>query len=252
MSAEPGGQLAGARILVTRPAAQAGSLCRMIEAEGGQALRLPLLSIEPVVSASQARQLLAAGHDAWIFTSANAARHSASLINGPWPARVAAVGPATAAALAGAPLVTLPLGGASSDALLELPEFREVRGQRVLLVTGEGGLRQIERELEARGASVERAEVYRRVPLPYPPETVASFLRRSAVLVLTSSEALEQLQRVTPVESHGLLKRKPLVLPSTRVVERAQDMGFGRAVSVEGPMSDAALLAACAQILQAR
>ena len=215
-------------------------------------LRFPLFTIQPVPQASEARRLLAAGHELWIFTSANAARHSATLISGSWPPRVAAVGPATAAALATAPVVTMPLAGASSEALLALPDFQSMAGERVLVVTGEGGLRQLEDELAARGALVQRAEVYRRVPLPYPAETVAAFLRKATVLVVTSGEGLDRLLQLAPDEIHASLKRKPLVLPSTRVIERARDLGFTGAQVIAEPMSDAALLAACVNACQKR
>ena len=241
------GSLDGVRVLVTRPAQQAEKLCRLIEAEGGVALRLPLLAIEPVTHPAEAQRRLAGGHGTWIFTSANAVRHSVPLIAGAWPAQVAAVGPATAMALAGAgqSATLLPITGASSDALLELPEFREVRGQRILVITGEGGLQQLERELQSRGADVERAEVYRRVPLPYPPEAVAAALRKSDVIVITSGEALEQLVRITPETSATSLLKKTLVVSSMRVVEKARELGFTRVPRVAEPMSDAALCAAC-------
>lgn len=66
--------LSGVRVLVTRPAHQADALCRLIEAEGGTAIRLPLLTIEPRANLAEAQKLLAAGHDLWIFTSVNAVR----------------------------------------------------------------------------------------------------------------------------------------------------------------------------------
>lgn len=248
-----GGRLQGVRVLVTRPASQAATLCRLVESEGGVPLRLPLLSIEPVFSPALARLRLATPADCWIFTSANAVRHAAPLVAGvAWPPRVAAIGPATAAALGGAPTVTLPLEGASSESLLALPELADLRGQRVLLITGEGGLGQLEPALAARGAAVDRAEVYRRVPLPYPGEVVLSFLRRCGVVVVTSGEALEHLLRLVPGEARPMLRRKPLVLPSARVVERARELGLEGAESVEGPMSDAALLAACERVAKSR
>ena len=133
--------LAGLRVLVTRPAHQADSLCRMIEARGGKALRLPLLSIEPVTSAAVERQLHAArGYDWWIFTSTNAVQQARRLLPADWPAQLAAVGAATAAALESAGRdITTPQGAYSSEALLALPQFQQVRGQNILLVTGEGG-----------------------------------------------------------------------------------------------------------------
>lgn len=241
------GSLAGVRVLVTRPAHQAENLCRLIEAEGGSVVRLPLLAVEPVSNPAEARRRLAAGHDWWIFTSANAVRHAQPLPAETWPGHLAAVGPATALVLASMAQadVTVPLSGASSEALLELPELRELAGQRVLLVTGEGGRDFLERELAARGARVERAEVYRRVPLPYPPEAVASALRQSDVIVVTSQESLEQLRRLTPEGSLTTLLKRRLVVSGARVVEKARELGFVLPARLAEPMSDAALCSAC-------
>ena len=243
-----GETLKGVRVLVTRPAHQAEHLCRLIEAEGGTVVRLPLLTIEPGTQLAEARKRLAGAHDLWIFTSANAVRHAQPLATGPWPARLAAVGPATAAAIAiaGHAAAATPLESASSEALLTLPDLQDVRGQRILLVTGEGGRGLLERELGARGATVERAEVYRRVPLPYPPEAVASALRKSDVIVITSGESLDHLVRMTPEAARGTLLKKALVVPAARVVEKARELGFTQPPRLAEPMSDAALCAACA------
>lgn len=239
--------LSGIRVLVTRPAQQADNLCRMIEAEGGTAVRLPLQAIEPTAQPAEAQRRLAAGHDLWIFTSANAVRYALPLVPAAWPARLAGIGPATAAALAAAAsaAVTLPLGGTSSEALLAAPELQQVRGLRVLIVTGEGGLNLLEQALSVRGAQVERVEVYRRVPLPYPPEALVSALRKTDVAIVTSAEALEHLFRLTPPASRLVLLKKPLVLPSARVVEKARELGFTAPPRVAEPLSDAALCAAC-------
>jgi uroporphyrinogen-III synthase len=244
------GALSGRRVLVTRPAHQAENLCRLIEAEGGVAIRLPLLTIEPVAHPAEAQRRLAGGHDWWIFTSANAVRHALPLAGGALPPHLAAIGPATAAALAaaGAADAATPLAGASSAALLELPELRDVAGRRILIVTGTEGLDILERGLHERGASVERAEVYRRVALPYPPEAVTSALRRSDVLVVTSSQSLGHLVRLTPEDARKLLLRKPLVVPSARMVETARGLGFTQTPRVAEPVSDQALCAACATV----
>ena len=241
-------RLAGVRVLVTRPAHQAENLCRLIEAEGGSVVRLPLLTIEPATQLAEARKRLAGTHDVWIFTSANAVRHAQPLATGAWPARLAAVGPATAAAIAiaGHAAAATPLESASSEALLALPELADVQGKRILLVTGEGGRDVLERGLAERGATVERAEVYRRVPLPYPPDAVAAALRRSDVIVITSGQSLEHLVRMTPEGTRATLLKKALVVPAARVVEKARELGFVQPPRLAEPMSDAALCAACA------
>jgi uroporphyrinogen-III synthase len=242
-----GESLKGVRVLVTRPAHQAENLCRLVEAEGGVAVRLPLLTIEPSSQSGEARRLLAAPRDLWIFTSSNAVRLAVPLVAGTWPPHLAAVGPGTAAALAvaGQADAAAPLAGASSEALLGLPELAQVAGRRILVVTGEGGLQVLERGLAARGATVERAEVYRRVPLPYPPDAVSAALRGIDVVVITSSESLEHLVRVTPEAVRNALLKKRLVVPGARVVEKARELGFTQPPRVVEPVSDANLCSAC-------
>lgn len=241
------GRLAGVRVLVTRPAAQAEPLCRLIEAAGGTALRLPLIAIERTSSAAAAQRRLAGTHDLWIFTSVNAVKQAQALLPGRWPARVAAIGAATADALAaaGAANALVPLSGSSSEALLAHPELGALAGQRVLIVTGEGGRDLLERELAARGATVERAETYRRVRLPYPPDAVAAALRRSDILVATSAELFAHLAQLAPAPVQARLQRLPLVVPGARVVDTARSLGWHGEFRVAEPVTDATLCDAC-------
>ena len=238
------GSLEGLRILVTRPAHQADQLCRLIEARGATAVRLPLLSIMPVPhGATVARQMEAATvFEGWIFTSANAVRHARDLWKKEWPAPLTAIGPATAAALeSGQQIVAAPVAVYSSEALLELPQFQNVAGKKFLIVTGEEGLAVLAPALRARGAEVEMAEVYRRVPLPYDEDRVLAALRGAGVIVITSGGALEHLLQLTPEASRPGLLKKQLIVPSTRMVEKASELGFRAALSPER-MSDAAIV----------
>ncbi len=238
--------LDGLRVLVTRPARQSDNLCRMIEAQGGVAVRLPLLAIQPTAHPARAESVLAAArtHDAWIFTSANAVRHTERLCRQPWPPRIAAIGAATAAALeaGGIEVQMAPLSAHSTEALLALPELAEVRGRRILIVTGEDGLDLLARSLFERGAQVEIAEVYRRVPLPYDAEAVLSALRGVDVIVITSGEALTHLIALTPEASRATLLKKQLAVPSERVQAQALALGFVHDARITQPMSDAAIV----------
>ncbi|MEK6807068.1 MAG: uroporphyrinogen-III synthase [Pseudomonadota bacterium] len=240
--------LDGVRVLVTRPAQQSDNLCRMIEAQGGIAVRLPLLAIQPTAHPARAQSVLEAArtHDAWIFTSANAVRHAEPLCRPPWPPRVAAVGAATAAALeaGGHEVQMAPLSAHSAEALLALPELADVRGRRLLIVTGEDGLDVLPRALFERGAQVEVAEVYRRVPLPYDAEAVLSALRGVEVIVISSGQALVHLLNLTPEGSRATLFKKQLTVPSARVLEQARALGFVHDARVTQPMSDAAIVRA--------
>lgn len=236
--------LAGKRILITRPAAQAEALRRLLQARGATVVQLPLLTIEPARQPALAARALQTSRDfdCWIFTSTNAVKFATQLDGGVWPAALVAIGAATATALQALGREALaPAGGYSSEGVLSLPLFAEPAGKRVLVVTGAGGLDLIAPELARRGVSVERAEVYRRVPLPHAPERVLAALRGTQAIVLTSLEALDQLLRLTPEASQAALKRKQLVVPSQRVVEKALELGFS-APLVPDQVADAAFV----------
>lgn len=242
MSAAP--NLQGLRVLVTRPAPQAEPLCRMLELQGAVALRLPLQAIEGVRQPALAARALQRAHeaDAWIFTSANAVQHARRLDSGVWP-KLIAVGAATATALrAQGRAVELPDGAYSSEGVLALAELQQISGRRYAIVTGEGGRDLLAPTLQARGASVERIAVYRRVALPYLPQTVAELLGQTDVAIVTSGEALTRLVSLAADHARDILLGLPLVVPSRRVVEQARQLGFRRPPLVPEQVADAALL----------
>lgn len=156
--------LKGVGVLVTRPEHQALPLCRLLEAQGAEVMRLPVLDIRPLESA---RTLYGtAGADTFdlaVFVSANAVRYGSRLL-APVHPRIAAVGAATARALrdVGYSVGMLPVDGADSESLLAHPGLQDMRGRRVLLVKGEDGRDVLKRGLEGRGAVVQAVDVYRR------------------------------------------------------------------------------------------
>jgi uroporphyrinogen-III synthase len=241
---EPASTLGGLRVLVTRPVHQADQLCGLLAARGAEVVRLPLQSIEPARQPALALKPLQASRDfdAWIFTSANAVRFAAQLDSGVWPARLIGVGAATASALQAAGRdAAAPTAAFSSEGLLAAPFLQDVSGWRVLIVRGSDGLNTLAEELARRGATVDIAEVYRRVPLPHTPETVQSALRGTHAIVVTSAEALAHLVMLTPETTRGSLMRKQLVVPSQRVVEKARALGFAEPLVAE-QVADAAFV----------
>ncbi len=152
------GDLAGRGVLVTRPAAQAEPLCRLIEAAGGRAIRFPTIAIEPAADAGT-RARLAEPWDLLYFVSPNAVEQALALVpDGRWPrvSWVAAVGRGTAKALeaAGRAPDLVPSERYESEALLAMPELADMRGRRVLIVRGEGGRGLFAEAMTARGAEV--------------------------------------------------------------------------------------------------
>lgn len=241
--------LRGRRVLSTRPAAQGQTLLALLTARGAIASELPLFRIAPAGDPlTQRAQLSTARSEAtWIFTSANAARCAAAIDAGPWPALLA-IGAATAGTLAelGHPGAQFPEVGSDSEALLALPTLRTPRGKRFLICTGVGGRALLETELVARGAQVERVELYRREPVDYAADVISRALRQLDALVCTSGESLERLRAITPDSAWPSLQSRLLVVPSPRVLELARRLGF-TAVRAPVQTSDEALIACLEQ-----
>ena len=201
----------------------------LLRARGAQPISMPLFDIEalPHIELLQLKLRDALEHTGWIFTSANAARLAADLVEGPWP-RQFAIGQATATALRtlGHGPAELAPQGSTSEALLDHPALRNVRGQHFLICTGVNGRVQLEQTLRERGAQVERVELYRRVPRAYTPDQVGAVLQQIDAILCTSAENVERLHQLAPAAQHRQLLTRVLVLPSPRVLELARRLGF--------------------------
>lgn len=243
--------LDGMRVLVTRPAHQADGLCASIERSGGIALRMPALEIGTPVNPGAVRVLAPRldRYDLAVFVSPNAVHGALALLGRALPPRlqVAAIGPATAAALdaAGVTDVICPDHGFDSESLLEMRVLREVAGMRIVVFRGDGGRGLLGETLRARGADVEYVEVYRRTLPPPPGAGVADALRRRTVdaVVVTSLQGLENLVAMCGDELMRGLFAAQLVVPSARMIEKAEAMGFGTPL-VAGEAGDHAIVEA--------
>lgn len=245
--------LAGKTIVVTRPRAQAETLGREIEAQGGQAFYFPLLEIAPVEDLAPLRAV-GARLDAYslaVFVSPNAVHHALPvLLEGRgWPPGLqpVAVGPGTVKALqdAGVNGCLCPRERFDSEALLELPELSAsaLAGRQVLILRGNGGRELLGDTLEARGVRVERVACYQRSgPRGGQREFLAALAENAlAGLTLSSSEALGHLLELAGPEYLARLQQLPLFVPHARIAEKARHSGFARVV-LTAP-ADAGLLA---------
>lgn len=240
--------LRGATVLVTRPAAQADTLCRLIMQADGRALRFPTLEIQPVdVDNTLIEEALAC--DWLIFTSTNAVNFALKAFGGKMagamPAKLAAVGQATAAALqkAGLQVACVPETEFSSEGLLAQPAMQRVSGQRIMIVRGVGGREKLEQALRSRGAEVAYLEVYRRCRPDMKCDELIQSLRNRQLTAstITSGEALENLLAMIDPAAANLLRKQPLVVVSDRIRQSAIDMGFEQ-VAVSLQPTDAAIL----------
>ena len=186
--------LDGLGVLITRPSHQAGPLCRLFEAEGASVSRFPGIAVLPL-DVGRAWAVDAPGaFDLILFTSANAVRYGAALLNEQRDLPLAAIGPATARALnqAGYRVAVEPSGDFDSESLLRHPRLASLAGQRVLLIKGQGGRELLEQELARRGAELTLAEVYRReCPAPEAAElrSLESRFEKRQIQLVTATSA---------------------------------------------------------------
>jgi uroporphyrinogen-III synthase len=244
--------LAGRRVVLTRPAGQAAQLAALIGAAGGEPVLFPALAILEIADARPLSALIDRldSFDLAVFISANAVDRGLALVRArrKWPLalRVATVGRGSEAALRrhGFEAVIVPTQGFDSEALLDLPELKQVAGKRVVIFRGEGGRELLAATLAARGAAVEYIECYRRGrPQVDITPLMAQWERREIDAVsVTSGEALTNLGEMLGETGQRYLQTTPLFVPHERIAAAARGLGVQTVVLTAGP-GDAGLVA---------
>lgn len=245
--------LNGAGVLITRPGHQSAELARLVEKAGGVPVLFPAIEIEPAASASQllskfrslSRPNLA------IVISSNAANYGepvlAELVD--QDIQLAAIGPATARTLKhlGCRPGIVPASGFNSEALLAEDEFRDMAGQRVLILRGQGGRELLGDTLHNRGATVDYLEVYRRI-LPQPGsgevEKIESLWAQGGIrfVAANSVETLDNLVKLLTHDGQRLLRGSRIVTISERVVRKADQLGIAAPTLLAESPTDQAIL----------
>src|SRR5512146_2290146 len=195
--------LAGRGIIVTRPAHQAGLLANLIRRAGGNPVLFPTLGISDAGDPKALNALIDRldDFDFAIFVSPNAVEKAMRLITArrvlPPGLRLAAIGHGGRRALErfGVTGIIAPREKFDSEALLELPEFNDVAGKRIVIFRGAGGRELLGKTLAARGAGVEYAECYRRVRPDVDAAPLLGAWARGKLhaIIVTSSEGLHNL-----------------------------------------------------------
>lgn len=220
--------LEGVGVLVTRPEEQAGDLVEAIEAAGGRSIVFPVIEIAPrspqEIEADLAGQ---ANPDIVIFVSRNAVEHGLAWAG---DGTVAAVGPATAAAIEAAARVVdiRPASGFDSESLLEEPALKDVRGKTIRIIRGNGGRELLATTLRERGAIVDYLEVYARRLPDHSESDIEAVTEKLAAgditaVVIMSVESLRNLLALLPETSHGAFAETRLVTPAARVIKEIRD-----------------------------
>jgi uroporphyrinogen-III synthase len=245
--------LHGVGVLVTRPEQQAMPLCRLLEIQGASTLRLPAV----VIKAAGKRRDIAArlgdvsNFDVIIFTSSNAVRFGAPLLDQKRGLTLAAIGPATARALnqAGYRVAVQPQATYDSESLLLHPKLEHPAGRRILIIKGGNGRPLLEQELSLRGALVVTADVYRRVPANPSRAVLASLLERFTagavqVITATSLEIAGNLLEMATAELRNQFELVHWLVPGERIAAGIRERGVSAPLLQAESAEDQDLVAA--------
>jgi uroporphyrinogen-III synthase len=230
-------------VLVTRPRAQAAELVAAIEEHGGTAFCFPVIDIMALdATAVAAAAAKLPPPDIVIFISRNAVEYGLQYAS---DGRVAAIGPATAAAIeaAGHIVDIRSAGGYDSEHLLAEPEFQDMKGREVRIIRGDTGRELLAKALTDRGAHVSYLSVYeRRLPV-VDAGTLVSLETRwrqgdIAVVTVMSVQSLHNLVNLLPDWCRRQIETTSLVTPAGRVLKEVLDLyPASRPVLASGPQA---------------
>ena len=224
--------LAGRRILITRPRAQAADLCARLAALGAEPIVFPTIEITPLEDTAlldRAIDQLSTYH--WIiFTSVNgvaafgdrltAAGKDAQALNG---IRVAAIGPATAKALADRGLQPRFIPDEYiAEAIVE--GIGEMSGQHILLPRADIAREMLAIELERRGAVVDEITAYRTLPAAPDPTGLTELRRGVDAITFTSSSTVRNFVALAGRDGHSPHTVVACIGPIT--ANTARELGF--------------------------
>jgi uroporphyrinogen-III synthase len=235
--------LQGRRIVVTRPTLQANELVAAIESAGGEAIRFPVMRIVARSRHDVASDYAAApSPDIAVFVSRNAVEHGYFAVRGSG-AKIAAVGPTTAAAIdaQNGGVDIRPNGGWDSEHLLAHPELQDVAGLDITIVRGQSGRELLGDTLTKRGARVTFLMAYERKINRIPQNELDQLdddWTNGCVDCVTvmSVESLEFLLELLPKAAMERLAATPLVAPGRRVIQTACELIPGiSATMASGP-----------------
>ena len=221
-------------VLVTRPAAQAGELARLLQARGIIPVAVPCVAIDVARAEAGLDTMLAglAGADWLVVTSANgadalAARLSANGHRLPDRLRVAAVGSATADALAAAGIrVDHVPDEYLTVAIAE--GLGEVAGRRVVLARADAATPELREALLARGAVVEEVVAYATIEGPAASRDPlhAALQRDLDGIAFTSGSTVRGLTRLSSTIDRGRARALPAFCIGPVTAAEARQAGF--------------------------
>lgn len=227
--------LHGQRILITRARAQAGDLAESLAQRGAVPVLFPTIEIAPLDDYTRLDEALAhlSGYHWVVFTSVNgvaavwerltATGRAGTALAG---CRTAAIGPATARALAqrGVPAELVPEEYVA-EAIVE--GLGDVAGQWILLPRAESAREALADELGRRGALVHEIPVYRTRPVAPGAAALAELARGVDIITFTSASTVRNFAAVIAQQKlKGLVNGAVVACIGPITAQTARELGL--------------------------
>jgi uroporphyrinogen-III synthase len=236
--------LSGLRILVPRPQRENDTFIASLNRLNATVTALPVMAIEPLVVAGQASSLMLeklreADHLVVISRPAAEVLCQILLTHNIRPSSILAVGASTAKILEASGFkVDFPVKQQASEGVLNLPQLSNVKGQKIVLVKGQGGRPKLADALRQSGAFLEQFDCYRRQPLGTYRDQIIEQLTAQAVdvVALHSVEILENLLALLSQDEKQLLQRVGFLVPGERVAQAVIDAGLAQVIVADSAL----------------
>ena len=190
--------LAGLRIVITRPRHQARGFGEVLQRSGAEVIYLPVIAIAPAEDLEALDRSLArlASYDWVIFTSVNGVQASLDRLQARqgkigWPpsTQVAAIGPKTAAVLRSNG-IWVDFVPAEYIAEAIPPGLGQLDGKRFLLLRADLARPDLADLIESAGGLVDEVTAYRTIPARPEPEALTALRAGVDILTFTSSSTV--------------------------------------------------------------
>lgn len=257
--------LSNKKIMVTRPAHQAGQLIALLEAKGATVVCQPLIEIvalnDPAAAIEQVQAL--SQTDIAIFISQNAVTHGVNLIEQyaslPPQLKLATVGAGSAKLLAQRSrrrVDIMPSEQYNSEGLLTQPALQELSNKRIIIFRGIGGRNLLAETLRERGANVSYAEVYQRQCPEIDLAKLQADWQTQAVniICITSGEGLQNLianisKKTATAQLRTDILNCQLIIVNKRLSALVEDNAFSKKPIISDNVSDKAIVDAIIKTL---
>jgi len=226
-------------ILITRPHPKGAKLCSLLAKHGMSAVHLPLIEFKPKGTMFNLSHRLMQS-DIIITISQSAAQYchlqlEKQSLNWPQTPRYLAIGQKTARLLTklSQQQVDYPAQG-DSEHLLSHPLLKNVNQLNIVILRGNGGREFLAEQLSFRGARVQYCEVYHREFIPFDANIKVVQWQEQNVsdIVITSEEQLCFFLTQLPRQYRHWLFGLRIYVPSTRIAQVANEIGFENTIVV--------------------